>query len=352
MAKRKRGINRIFATIFLLLFTIACIGGGFLFVRNAKRSFLEAEKEMPESGISTYLNKIRTNDLDGVYEDSLKITPHLNSKEDYIEQLKKIYEKVDVSKLTFVPAEEEEMYYLVLDNELISTVKLEKAEDGSWLASTIFGGDNQYYVEVPVGLTISVNGRELDEVYLEEKNVVASNFKGLKDSSRAPKVNRYRLDNLISKPEIEVVGESGYTTLDDILSNTIFVGKDAQTQENANTFIDDITICAKFPAQETGLGAVSAISITNSDWYQRIRSLQNTWFTSHGTSSFTNQSARNIIQQSDDTMVGYVTFDYYASNGEVSRTWNSGFQVSFLKENGVWKIAGMGVDSRLNPAVE
>ena len=32
--------------------------------------------------------------------------------------------------------------------------------------------------------------------------------------------------------------------------------------------------------------------------------------------------------------------------------WNSGFQVTFMKQGGIWKIAGMAVDSTLNPAAE
>ena len=353
MAKTGKGIKTPLALLVLLLVTAGCVFGGFTFVNNAKKQFAAAEAKLPESGISDYLLKIRNQRYDEIYEDSLVVAPHLNAKEDYIATLKDIYANADTSRIEFAPAEEgENTYNLVYNHKYLATLKLLQAADGTWKASTVFAGNNDYVVEAPAGLKISVNGIELTDEYLLEKNVTASNFLGLHDKTNAPKVDRYELTNLLAKPVIKVVGETGYTTLDDVLSNTIFVGRDAQSADLARVFIDDIKVCAQFPAQESGLGAVAAVSITNSDWYDRIRTMQNNWFTSHGTSRFSNETARNIIQQSDDTMVGYVTFDYYASNGEVSRTWNSGFQVTFMKQGGIWKIAGMAVDSTLNPAVE
>jgi hypothetical protein len=162
-------------------------------------------------------------------------------------------------------------------------------------------------------------------------------------------VDVYELKNLLGEPTIEVNGESGYGTLKDVLTCHILVGKTATDASLAQTMIDDAEICAKWPAQEASLGQVGAISIINSDWYSRVSGVQNQWFTAHGTSSFSNQNAFNIIQQSDDSMVGFVTFDYYASNGEVSRTWNGGYQMTFLNVGGVWKIAGMAIDNEMNP---
>ena len=42
--------------------------------------------------------------------------------------------------------------------------------------------------------------------------------------------------------------------------------------------------------------------------------------------------------------------DYYATNGEVERTWYCGYQVSLINLDGSWKIAQMTVDQELNAA--
>ena len=82
----------------------------------------------------------------------------------------------------------------------------------------------------------------------------------------------------------------------------------------------------------------------------RISGLQNNWFTTHSISNFSNVNAFDIILQTEDTAVGHVSFDYYASNGDVDRTWHGGYQMTLINESGTWKIAGFGINIDLNPA--
>ena len=322
------------------------------YVDNAKKEFAAAEAALPESAISSYFAHINDKDFDGIYKDSMLVSPHINSKENYIAKLQEIYQGVDTSKIEYTGLDNvdgSKDYKLYYDNKFLATLKLIKAADGSWKASTVFAGDLNYVIEVPTGLTITANGVPVTKEYLISEDTVASNFTGMRDTSEAPRVDVYELDNLLGEPEIQVQGESGYGTLTDVLTGHIFVGKTVNNPELEQTMIDDAIICAKWPAQESSLGQVAAISITNSDWYSRVSGVQNQWFTAHGTSSFSNEKAFNIIQQSDDSMVGYVTFDYYASNGEVERTWNGGYQMTFLNVAGTWKIAGMAINNELNP---
>lgn len=352
MKQRRSGIHPLVGIVILLLLAIGSLLVGRNYVNNARQEFLEAEKDLPESAISIYLEQIKQKNFDGIYEDSLVVAPHINSKEDYVAKLEEIYGDIDFDKIEFAPTDDSEgaqKYVLAYEGKYLATLELIKTSDGRWLSSTLFSGDNNYVVEVPTGLSITVNGIEIDDSYKTQENIVATNFKGLKDTSSAPHVDQYALNNLLGEPKIEVVGQSGYGTVKDVITNTILVGKVVNDETIKNTMISHSKTCAQWPAQEAGLGAVGNVVITNSDFYDRVRTLQNNWFTAHGTSYFSNEDAFQIIAQSDDSVVGYVVFDYYASNGEVDRTWNAGYQVSMLNVNGTWKIAGMGIDSRLNP---
>ena len=353
MTKEKKGLSPILGIIIVLLVGALGIAAGNMYIANAREGFLEEEKDYPESAISLYLEHIRNKDFDGIYEDSLVIAPHINSKEDYVNKLQEIYQDVDIDRVVFAPVDSDDRnlkYVLAYDNKYVATVELMKSKDNVWLASTIFSGDNEYTVEVPTGLKVKINGIEIGKEYMMDKNVVASNYLGMKYPESAPHVDRYLLSNLLGAPQIEVMNTSKkYGTLVDVVNGIIYVGEVVNDQELENVFIEDAKICAMLPAQETGLGNVAAISVIASDWYDRISTMQNFWFTGHGVSYFSNEKAFNIIKQSDDSMVGFVTFDYYASNGEVERTWNCGYQISFIQEYGYWKIAGMGVDTTLNP---
>lgn len=326
---------------------------GSMRVRQAKEEFAAEEKKLPESAITNYLQQLKMEDYHTIYENSQQVDPNFNSEADYTAKLQEVYNGVDLSALQYTGLDNSDGskdYKLYSNGKFLTTLRLRKNADDTWVAGTIFVGDQNYTIEVPAGLTIQANGMDVSSDYCKETSVAASNFAGLGDQSLAPRVDVYELDNLLGEPVITVAGDSSYGVLKDVLSNTLLVGKTSNDADLAQTLIDDIVTCAKFTAQEATVAQVGAISIRNSDWWSRISTMPNTWFTSHGTSSFSNEQAFNIIQQSDDTMVGYVTFDYYASNGTVDRTWNAGYQVTFLKESGTWKIACMAVDAELNPA--
>lgn len=329
------------------------IGCGYFYVNNAQKQFSAAEAEMPESAISTYLENVRSGDYDKIYSDSLVVAPHLNSESDYVAKLEEIYNGVDTKSIEYAPDNSDTSKYKLYSNKkYLATLDLVQSSDGKWLASTEFSGDLNYTVEVPTGLSIEVNGIAVDDTYKTATDTVASNFTQLTDTSSAPHVDTYTFKNLLGEPSITVVGQDGYTTLQDVLSDTIFIGKASTDADLASQFTNDAVIFASFPTRDGSLGSIANVSITASDFYTRISSLQNTWFSDHSTSQFSNVTASNIIQQSDDTMVGYVTFDYYAANSEVNRTWHGGYQMTFMKVNGSWKVAGLGIDNELNPLKE
>lgn len=326
---------------------------GSIRVRQAKEEFAAEERKLPESAITNYLQQLKDQDYHAVYEDAQQVDPNFNSEADYTAKLQEVYDGVDLDALQYTGLDNSDGskdYKLYSNGKFLATLRLRKNADDTWLAGTIFVGDQNYTIEVPTGLSILANGVAVSKDYCKQTGVAASNFSGLGDQSLAPLVDVYELDNLLGEPTIEVDGDSSYGVLKDVLTNNLLIGKTSNDADLAQTMIDDIVTCARFTAQEATVAQVGAISVRNSDWWDRISTMPNTWFTSHSTSNFSNEQAFNIIQQSDDTMVGYVTFDYYASNGTVDRTWNAGYQVTFLKEGGTWKIACMAVDAELNPA--
>lgn len=349
--KKKNGIPVLLALICFLILLIGGLVMSHLYLNNARASFREQEASLPESAISNYLESVRKKEYDQIYENSQLVAPHFNSKEDYIAKLNEIYSNVDMKKIEFAPVESHDgtiRYALASDGKYLATLDLLESENG-YIASTIFSGDNDYTIEVPTGYMIRVNGVLVTSANLADRDVVASNYYGLSDRSQAPHIDRFVIKNLIGKPTIEVDGYDGFASVSDVLSNTIYVGRVPTDNELETTLIEYAKTCARFPAKEGSIADIRDISITNSDWYSRISTLQNEWFTAHNASSFSNERAFDIVMLSDTAAIGNVSFDYFADNGTVSRTWNSGYQISLLKQNGVWKIAGFGIDSSLNP---
>lgn len=354
MDKKKNVIEASKAWTIIGIVAVLFVGIGYIFISNVKKDFKEQAELLPSSALTHYLDDLKSENYDEIYNDSLIVEPHYNSKESYVEKIKSIYDGIDLDQLEFVSVDNTDgsvSYKLYNNKHLLSTLTLMQV-DGKWIASTIFDRTNTtYYVEAPAGLDLAINAIPLKKDALVGEDVVASNFKSMNDDQHAPLVDRYELLNMLDEPKVTVVGSDGakYGTLKDVTSNTVYVGEIENDAELANTIVKYAQTCSSFTSHDTGLGSVLAISVGSSDWVKRIRTLPTEWFTPHNVSEFTNQEAFNMIKQSEDSVVAYTTFDFYAANSDVSRTWHSGYQMSLVKVNGQWKIGAMGVCSALNP---
>lgn len=351
MAKNKKGIRSVAGLTILAITLTICLAGSFLTITLIKSNLAKQEAKLPDSAISIYLKQVKANDFDGIYENSLIIDSHLNSKEDYSQAIQNIYKDVDVNKVIYVPVSsktDDILYNLYENDKKISTLKLIQANNGKWLASTLFQGDHSYKIEAPAGVEIQVNGFVINDKYMKEKNVSPTNFSGLNTDKYSPSVVQYELNNLISEPEI-TINNDGYDYIKDVLSNTYYVGKSTTDSILEDTFINAAKTCARYPTKDGTLGAIAAITITDSDFYEKLKTMDNQWYAAHGTSQFSNEAVLKIIQQDENTMIGNVIFDYYIASGSTSKEYNCGYQITFANVNGKWKIAGFAIDNEMNP---
>ena len=327
--------------------SLLCLG----FYRQ--QTVIQADDDTPATAIKEYLEKVVNKQYEDVYDESFSVLMHLNTIESYEQALRELYG--GLRNVEYAPKAEDEdvrLYSLYRDGQYLADIRQQRQADGTWATATVFPKAADYYLEVPVGLIVSVNGTPMDERYLEASSVPASNFSGIGSNYNVPLVDRYKIDAMLDIPEVTCEYEE-YALMKDVSSPVLYYGPDGSGDADLrDTLISYAQTCAMFPAQETSVGSVAAISVTDSVWYSRVSGVQNNWFTKHNTSEFSNQDVLSIVSQSDSAAIANVVFDYYASNGSVKRTWHCGYQMSLIKVNGVWKIAGMGIDSSMNPGYE
>lgn len=343
--KQKRKINLLPTFLILILVGLICVMISFTLLYIQKRQLMRKDALLPENAISTYIKNINQKRFDEIFETSLKVTPHLNKKEDYTQKLSEIYQNVSLDKVSYIKVTDD-TYQVVYQNQLLSTLKLVK-ENNRWLASTLFNGDYNYSIEVPVNQTLSINGLAVGESYITEKNVLASNFKA-SNQSNGPKVNIYTIENLISEPTIET-NASNSKIMVDALTHHYYVGEEsndasiiAQIEKVAETI-------AKYPTRDTTLAAVSSVALTSSDFYARIKSLDTQWYAKHNVAQISNMQVVDMIKQSDNSVLANVTFDFLVSSGSASKTYHIGYQLSLVNVSGTYQLAGIAIDNTLNP---
>lgn len=350
----EKRVSPVLAITVIAATAVVSIGGSAFYIHQKNKEYAALEAQMPESAITDFFTSLKEKDYSTIYSNAQKIQSSLMSEDSYTEKLQTAFDGIDPDAVKYTAEndgdddENTASYALTYQNQPVGTMKLIKDADNQWIASVVFESSTDYTVEIPAGLTLQINGMTVGSEYCTATAVPASNFSGLYDQSGVPSVDVYSITNADQDAVFTVEGDDSYTSIASPIDGTIWLGKNGDPSLN-QTLIDDAQVLAGFPAADTSLGQVQAISRTDSDWYDRISSMQNNWFTDHTTAEFSNQNVLHLIQQSDYTLLADVVLDYYASNGEVERTWHIGYQMSMINTDGVWKIAGMAINNNMNP---
>lgn len=343
-----RGMKPITAVIFPLIAAGAVVAFGIAANKKAEENYRKQEALMPQVQLAEVLESIQGGDYETMFNASQKLSPSLDSKEAYVERLTEIFKDRDLTAITTETVSEsadKREYRLIDGDTLLGTLTLLKEGD-SWVPAFPLKGDKTYRVEVPSGLSLNVYGTPIGSEYCVKKGQEASNFFQVTDSSVIPYADIYEFDGLLGEPALN--REEGYAMVQDVLSGNWLLGKEITDEALLKELVEDAKLIAEYPAKDTALGNVTAVSDTSSRWYQKYVTLQNWWFTSHDKMEITNEEIK-AVAQSDDTIVAHISFDYYADNGEVNRTWNVGYQLTFRKINDRYVVCGTELDSRLNP---
>ncbi len=303
--------------------------------------------------VQRYVECLTKKDYASLYEDSLLIQSNYNEEDAYCLKLKEIFEDVDLSKLSYL----EKMYYgtlryeLIYEDEKICSLSIQEVDHGKWVCATVFNDGTDYVIESPIGVNPTVNGMVVDERFIKEKEVIASNFIGVHKDEEAPIVNQYVIENAFEEPRIGVVGDlmHAYGSIKSVTSNTYYVGEIVNDEAYTKMFEMYTKRLSGMPSREVSKVDVIEYIVEGSELQDRLKTVQTDWFTDYDESYYDSLEVGTIISQSPNTAIANTTFDYYTGSDEVSRMWSGGYQLTLMKEEGIMKMASLGVNSELNP---
>lgn len=340
--------------------TAITLGVGAVYVNSQKKTFTAMEQgdstslSQPGDAVTALLKQIQNQDYTGLYDSAQHTDPSMDSESAYDTALADHFSGVDMDSVLYYPVDTEseiKTYSLSSGDTALGIVKVYSTDSG-YQACMPLTGTKSYTIEVPAGSSIQSNGVAISSDKLVQSNTAASNFNDVYDTSIIPSVDTYQLDGLLGYPSLSDANGNVYSLVEDVISGNLLAGTAVTDDSIKDLIITDGETLAAYPARDTSLSAVTAISFTNALWYQRYITLQNTWFSDHETSSFSNAQVLDICQQSDTTIVAHVSFDYYAKNTSenLERTWNIGYQLTFVKSGDTWLVCNTAIDNELNPA--
>lgn len=342
-----------FAAILIIL--CLAISGVAMYIvpKNIENKQLANEANYPQSAISTYLTQVKNQEYDSIYQDSLKLTKHFNSQQDYIDLLQQTYSSIDTSKIQIAQDEADtSIYHLVYEGKLLSDVKVIQDSDGTYIASTIFSNSESITLEVPVSSKLTINDIDVDSSYKTDSNVVATIADGIDENSYdVYMVDRYTIDNLISVDSISVDGKQ-MDYIVDSETKIIYPGTAISDNDIESFIIAAAKTASNYPSQEGSAGAIANYAITSSDFYRAYVTMENTWYTAHNSAIYSNEEVTKLIQLDNNNIYANEIMDYDVSGSLGSKTYHIGFQMVLTNVSGNYRISKFTVDSRLNPLYE
>ena len=314
---------------------------------NANKAIVDT---LPESGGNHYLESLQAKDYQSIYSQLNQANPTLNTYDGFTHKLESVYADYDVNQLSVAKSDDPTKMYVTYDNKIIHDLSIVKTDQG-YVGIPVFEDSKEYVIEVPTGSSLSINGFSVPSSSKTTSDTIATVMDGINDTYYPDVVSmdRYTVTNLYELESMEVNNQA-CDIMQDVVSKTYYCGKDVTSSDLNDWVFAAAKAIAAYPAKEGSVGAVANYVLSDSDFYQAYRTMENTWFTAHNSAVFSNETLINAIDIGNDNLLVQLAMDYLVSSSSGSKNYHIGFQMALYPTGNGYKIAGFGVDSTLNDA--
>lgn len=338
-------VNASFYRHLIVVFIVTCIccfavlGFEWMWLANY-------EKSTPEGVMNIYLKDIKAENFDKIYEESQKVFYQFNDIDTYTAFLKEKYHNANIkdagySKLAY--SNEEFSYYdVIVDGDLVSNLQVRKVANKYYARTNL--QDYNYFIDVFNGdKNLKINGIDISDASYSAIDV--ESFLTLNTNyPNAPIINRLYFDNIIEEPTV-TSNNSDSIVVKDISSNVFYVGNKVST-DNIEAFeeyiYDAATTYCKYITKDAMYYQIRNLLLPNTVFQEALSTFENTWFTDHDSIEFENVEIYDIMEF-DEGFIGTISFDYIVSTHDVTKTYNSTYQLTFKEVNNKYLVSNLKI---------
>lgn len=338
-------VNASFYRHLIVVFVVTCIccfavlGFEWMWLTNY-------EKSTPEGVMNIYLKDIKDEKFDKIYDESQKVFYQFNDIDTYTNFLKEKYQHADIKKAGYSKlaySNEEFSYYdVIVDGNLVSNLQVRKVNH-KYYARTNFQ-DYNYFIDVFNGdKDLKINGVDVSDANYSAIDV--ESFLTLNTNyPNGPIVNRLYFDNILEDPTVTSVN-SDSIVIKDISSNVFYVG-DKPATDNIEIFEEYIynaaTTYCKYITKDALYYQIRNLLLPNTVFQEALSTFENTWFTDHDSIEFENVEIYDIMEF-DEGFIGTISFDYIVSTHDVTKAYNSIYQLTFKEVNNKYLVSNLKI---------
>jgi len=322
------------------------------------------EQCLPEYVIENIVNSFKNKDYESIYtsanislsefEDKLTFNSYMENK---ISKGEIIAQKEPKSKS--LP---NELVYSIFSGEnKLASVSLnilpekskygfKKYEVGG--LSNVLNAENSVTILAPDTAKVFLNGIEVSQKYVSEKDLTFSELKNIPEGYPQPRLVKYYINGLIFEPKITATG---------YLGNNLEATKNDKTGEivifpNATqSFADELSpmvvevaqTYTKYVTKDTTFAELSKYFMKEISLYKYLSNLDVNFYADHDKYEFLNTKTSNFKMYSDECFSCDISYDHYVYRTSHNKKYHypSNLTFYFLKKNDKWQVFNMNINS-------
>lgn len=345
--RKKHAFWKVLTVYFALFIVLATVGLWFFY--NYLKAF---ESATPTSALNTYIQWITDRDYEAIYETSDFEETILNTKDEFIKYLERLY-KGDVSTLTAREksgsSEERREYSLYIEGERVCGLTLLKNPEWgetAWNYVTEIQYQPTTSIYASDDMRITVNGVDLSLLNLPSTPAQTTVLGGADDAEALPPVSCYTVERLLNPPMIEALtlsGEACTVTKTEEASYHIFrPAVDALQAEHEELAKKTAFKYAEFVARDATRAELLKFVYKDSALYDTIWNFSNHWFTGHDSYKFNDVTISAYTQYTASDFSCEVSFQpVYTRKKHVIESTPFHCRLTFVLVNEEWKLLAL-----------
>lgn len=349
-AKKKTIFGKLLVAYFALLISLAATGLWFFYNHLAAY-----EATTPNAALETYLQWVRDGDYEAIYAVSDFEETILNTDEEYIKYLARIYEG-DLDTLSVreksTSTNERKEYFLYIGGERVSgliMLKNPQWAETAWSYETEVVYQPKTTIYAADNMRISVNGVDISLLNLSVQSVQTSVLGNVEDPELLPIVHCYTVENLLNPPTVEawtLSGDSCTVTQTDSSSYHVYHPTSQVMRTEHEQLAERVAFTyAKFVARDATRRDFQKLIYEDSELYNAIGEFDDFWTTKHDNYTFEDVVLSGYSQYTGNDFSCEIIFrPVYTQKNEViesSPTFHC--RLNFILVDEDWKLISLTI---------
>lgn len=317
------------------------------------------EKSMPNNTIEVFAKDFTPDNISNILsENGIKVNEFetVDTVADYFKKImqdetvtysRKAGEFTNTSPVYMIKAGKTAIAKVTLVEKGKNAHKFTEWKVGSVSIDGYIDGDKNITITAPKGSTVYINGVQVNDSYITDRNVIPEAVRNVSAFVETPTANTYKVSGLLATPEItaKLNGKDLAVNVDKQKCTVSWPSDDALLEAQKANINSINEAYGKYIINRGSLSALTKNLVGTAK--TQVSDIPAVWAFLYGmtyTYEFKNQSITNMVKYSDNCFSCNIYYDLYVKWNSGDKTYNTSMVYTFVKTGGNWYLADFSIN--------